>query len=216
MARTGIRHLERAAHDNYIGVMLIFGVFWSAVTLVCNGCIVWGIIQQLRAVGYSTTQGRIAQSEVAEDPSEYGLMYHAELKYRYRVDDRTYEGSRYRYGLRLFSTRQAAQRIVAEHPVDKQVVIYYRSNDREDAILRAGIGGADLFDAMVLVPFNLVMLATWIGVRSGYVDTTCCCHFAAGEPFHTSSTNRLPSNRHLWLPTFTPSPSAMGLAASPF
>ena len=61
------------------------------------------------------------------------------------------------------STSGAAQQQVAEHPLGSQVAVYYRPNDPSDAILRVGIGGADLLAAMFMVPFNVVMLVIWRG-----------------------------------------------------
>ena len=171
----------RANHDKQssgcfgLVFMLIVGFFWSVITLACDGVIVWGVFQQLRAVGYSTTQGRIDQSEVEEDPGGDEPSYHAKLKYSYRAADRVYAGSRYRYGLRL-SSRPAVQRIVADHPVGKRVVVFYCPNDPQDSVLRTGLGGDDLLVAMFMVPFNLVMLGIWIGVRGSF-------HTRAAEPF---------------------------------
>ena len=164
MAEPIADHGKQAMGSFGIVFLLLFGLFWSGMTLAADGLVAWGIFRQLRAVNYSTAQGQITRSEIEVDPGggDDGPSYHANLRYRYVVADRAYEANRYRYGLRL-STSGAAQQQVAEHPLGSQVAVYYRPNDPSDAILRVGIGGADLLAAMFMVPFNVVMLVIWRG-----------------------------------------------------
>jgi len=149
----------------FVGVsfLLIFGLFWSGMTLAFDGFIAWGAWRQLSALAYPTVMGRITHSEVEEDPGrgEDGPTYRPNLKYTYHVADREYQGNKYRYG-QWSSGDQTAQRIVAEHPVGTEVVVYHNPNNPSDAILRVGLEGCDLFAAMFMLPFNLVMFGIWI------------------------------------------------------
>lgn len=144
-----------------VSFLLIFGLFCSGMTLAFDGFIAWGAWRQFRALTYSTATGRITHSEVEESGGEDGPTYRPNLKYKYHVADREYQGSQYRYG-QWSSGDRNAQRIAIEYPVGREVVVYHNPNNPSDAVLIVGMEGCDLFLAMFILPFNLVMLGTWI------------------------------------------------------
>jgi hypothetical protein len=46
------------------GCLVVFGLFWSALTLVADAAIGWNILRQLHALTFSTTIGTVTLSQV--------------------------------------------------------------------------------------------------------------------------------------------------------
>jgi Protein of unknown function (DUF3592) len=136
-------------------------VFWSALTLVFDVIISWGALWQLAAQGYPSVPGVVTHSKV--DCGEDGDSYRPDIHYDYTVAGVRYAGVRYRYG-QWGSNDNSARRTVDQHPVGKEVAVYYNPADPADAVLAAGLQGTDLLLAMFMTPFNLVMVGGWWGV----------------------------------------------------
>ena len=136
-----------------------FGLFWSALTLVADGAVLYGIGGQLWAYGYSTAPGTVTQSSVLKVKGK-GTSYRPDIHYVYSVNGQTYEGTQYRYSTMATPDNRAAN-IVQQHPVASAVTVYYNPRNPSDAVLLRGIEGMDLMALMFLTPFNAVMLGIW-------------------------------------------------------
>jgi hypothetical protein len=62
---------------------------------------------------------------------------------------------------------RSVQKIVDQYPVGRQVPVFYDPQAPATAVLERGLNGTELFLAMFLTPFNMIMLALWGGVISG-------------------------------------------------
>jgi hypothetical protein len=143
------------------GCFAVFWVsFWSLLTLIFDGFLLWGAYCQLVATGYPSVTGEIIQSVVHTESGSDGDSYRPQISYTYTVDRVRYTGDTYRYG-KMSSNDGNAARIVSAHPVGKSVAVYYNPSSPGDAVLRTGIEGTDLFLALFLTPFNVVMLFGW-------------------------------------------------------
>lgn len=134
--------------------------FWSAITLAFDVMLVYAAYRQLAATRYPSTIGAVSHSEVKEHSDGDGSTYRPEIKYLYRVGEREYTGDRYRYG-QMASGDRHAHRVVNAHPVGRELAVYYNPADPADAVLLTGLEGSDLFLAVFLTPFNMIMLAGW-------------------------------------------------------
>ena len=143
------------------GCLVMFGLFWSALTLTADLVIGWGAFQQLHALTYPATSGKVTLSEVKKTSGHRGATYRPHIVYTYSAGGKEYVSDRYRYG-ESTAQRGPAERIVASHPVGSQIVVYFVPSDPSEAVLVVGLEGLDLFAAMCMVPFNLVMAAFWI------------------------------------------------------
>jgi len=144
-----------------IGCAIFAGLFWSAITLTCDGLVGWAAARQTQATGFPTTSGRITQSSVeSHRGGKGGTSYNAKIKYAYQVAGKNYVGDRYRFG-QVSSSDGNARRIVDSLPVGRTVDVFYSPNDPSIAVLKTGLEGMDLFLAMLLMPFNLIMLGIW-------------------------------------------------------
>lgn len=147
-----------------VGCLLFFAILWSAFTLVLDILIAWAICQQIQALTYSTAIGTITSSEVEANDDDEGTTYRPSIKYSYVVNDQRYDGDRYRYG-QINTGDYFAHQIAASFPVGSQVEVYHAPSDPADAVLRVGLESVDYFRLMFMLPFNLVMLWLWLGIR---------------------------------------------------
>jgi hypothetical protein len=147
------------------GFLLVFTLFWTAIVSVFDVFLISGAVRQARAESYPTVEGEITRSEITEHyDSEDGTTYGADLAFTYDVGGVAYTSEKYRYGEMSSSDRSIAAGIVSAHRVGARVTVYYNPRKPDDAILQPGIAGQDLFLALFLTPFNIVMLALWFGV----------------------------------------------------
>jgi hypothetical protein len=151
---------NRASRDVPFGVLAFFGLFWSGATLLFDGIFVRDAFQQLRTLTCFTTQGTVTQTDLDWIANDEGGSYRPIIKYVYSVAGKQYEGERRRYGEEGFG-RRTAQRIVDAYPVGGPVEVHYALHDPAEAVLQVGLEGIDLFHAMFMLPFNLIMLGLW-------------------------------------------------------
>jgi hypothetical protein len=150
------------------GCLVMFGLFWSALTVGADVAIGWSVFRQLHALSYSTTTGRVTQSEIKKVEGDDGPTYRPDIKYTYSVAGREHTADRYRYG-EWSAGRGRAEGVAATHPVGSEVSVYYAPADPSDAVLKVGLEGMDLFLAMFMLPFNVVMAVfCWAGGREIY------------------------------------------------
>ena len=113
--------------------LLVFGLGWSAVTLVFDALWVSGVYQQLSALSYPTTDGIVKESNVVSSRGGHGRTTTApKITYSYEVANKKYVCDRYRYRQSSSSDGNAA-RVVAQHPVGQQVRVHYSASDPSDA-----------------------------------------------------------------------------------
>jgi hypothetical protein len=147
--------------------LIFFALFWTAIVSVFDGFLIIGAVRQTRAETYPTVKGEITRSVVSTHrDSEGDTTYGADLEFTYFVDGVTYTGDRYRYGEMSSSDRSLAAGVVGAHPVGATVTVHYHPDDPGDAVLQPGVGGQDLFLALFLTPFNVVMVGLWFGLLS--------------------------------------------------
>jgi hypothetical protein len=142
------------------GCLIVFGLIWSIVTLIFDVNWGWSVIRQFQALDYPTVSGRVTRSEIETHRSRRSNTYSPKIKYTYRVNGKEFTGDRYRYG-QMSSNDGRARRIVAEHPVGRQIDVHYAAADPADSVLLTGLEGADLFMPMFMTPFNLIILSIW-------------------------------------------------------
>lgn len=191
------------------GCLSFFALFWSAMTLGFDGLLARDAFRQLRALGYATTAGSVTHSKVETVDGDDGPTYRPNIKYKYTVAGKEYQGDRYRYG-QWSSGGRSAHRIVASHPVAAQVEVYYSPDDPTDSVLTAGLEGMDLFFAMFMLPFNLVMLGFWIAI-GGSIRQRLFASPAGGAKVRDDG-RYVRVRLTLWNPLFSGAAAAGGLA----
>jgi hypothetical protein len=144
-----------------IGCLVFFVLFWSCATLAIDSLLGWGAVRQIQATGFSIAPGQVTQSKLESHAGKHGMTYSPKISYTYRANGKDYAGDRYRY-LQWSDDSANARKIVAAFPVGRKIDVFYAPGDPSQAVLKTGLEGSDLFLAMCLTPFNLIMLGMWV------------------------------------------------------
>jgi hypothetical protein len=155
------------------GCLIVFGLFWSSLTLIFDVNWGWSVIRQFQALDYPTVGGRVTRSDVETHRGRRSDTYSPKITYTYRVNGKEYTGDRYRYG-QMSSNDSRARRVVAEYPVGRPIDVHYAAADPADSVLLTGLEGADLFMPMFMTPFNLIMLSIWYVPFSKFGRRSSC------------------------------------------
>src|SRR5262245_2805940 len=139
---------------------ILWLVLWTVVPLFFDAYFLFGTGWQLAALRYPTVPGVVTSSHVETDMDDDGFSYTPEIRYRYTVNGVAFAGDCYRYFM-MGSNDNTASRIVADFPAGRPVEVHYNPDDPSDAVLQAGLAGRDLFMALFLLPFNIVMVGSW-------------------------------------------------------
>jgi uncharacterized membrane protein len=136
-----------------------FVLFWTALSSTVDVIGVWGAARQILASGYPHVPGRMLKCDLKVTHGK-GTSYHVEVEYAYDVAGIAYRGTVYRHGIGR-SSRAFALPLVQTFFPGKPVDVYYNPRDPQDAVLHPGIEDSDLFVAMFMTPFNVIMIGMW-------------------------------------------------------
>src|SRR5258705_8213309 len=103
--------MSLSANGFVAGVFIVVGGFFLMI----------GVIELTRGLAsrsWDAVCGEIIESRVTQGLAPgYGWFWHVEVRYRYTVEGRTYEGDRFRFGTDpTFWTQNAAERAVSLYP----------------------------------------------------------------------------------------------------
>jgi hypothetical protein len=160
---------------------------------------------QYKANSFPKTPGTITHSKVTSSHSDDGTTYGVEVKYSYNVNGQKHFGDTYRYG-EMSSSGGRAHRIIKTLQVGKEVDVYYDPDDPNESLLVPGIDSMQLFMALFLTPFNIIMLAVW--------GAFCQSFFNSKTEMVAGGAEILPVHYgvHVRLPQFPPIAAAAGSA----
>lgn len=143
--------------------LVCFAVFWSAITLVGDFFIAQSVTMRLWAFSFESTTGLVTHSELKVSRDSDGNTYQPVVHFRYSVGEGIYHGTNYQFCPSSTSGSRRARSVVNEHPVGKEVTVFYRQDNPAQAVLRRGLDGGELFMIVFLTPFNAVMFGLWGG-----------------------------------------------------
>lgn len=154
--------MKKRSQGSGLAVLLIFGLFWTALVGVFDGLLGYNFYRQVRATHFAQTTGQVTASEVTHHRgSKGGTTYGVSIHYTYTVDGRKFSGQRYRYADWSSSDSKWAYEAVAQNAVGATVPVFYDPKNPEDSLLSPGVTGGDCFMLLFLTPFNVVMLGLW-------------------------------------------------------
>lgn len=136
-------------------------LLWSLGTLSADAAYIYNLVKQRASSAFPSVDGTIVESTIVENRDADGTTYTARLRYTYQVGGRDYTADRDRY-YTVSAGRGAARRMVEAHPVGSKVTVYYNPEDPSDALLRPGIAAGDSFMLLFMLPFNIILLGSWI------------------------------------------------------
>jgi hypothetical protein len=116
------------------------------------------LIRQHAAESYPSVAGWMRASEVETYTGSKGrIHYRAAFLYEYTVDGRNYRGGRYRYA-GYSSDAATANALVAAHPQNSEVTVYYNPKNPADTVLSPRVESRDVFLLFLMSPITLIMV----------------------------------------------------------
>lgn len=162
------RIVYRQAIQNRImtgAVLLIFTLLWSGMVLAFDTFMARGLLKQFESASYPAVTGTVTRSEVlSHTGSKGGTHYTADIQYKYSVNGRPYSGNTMRFNKVNAANSGDAGAIVRAHPSGSPVQVYFNPVAPDESLLFPGIAGADFMMVLFLTPFNMIMIAFWLGL----------------------------------------------------
>jgi hypothetical protein len=138
---------------------ILFASFWSVLTTGATLAIFIGALPQIASATWPTTTGTITRSEFL--PQKRGEW---NLAYQYTVAGNSYTGTAYAENSLSIQGKTEVLRHVAAYPAGKEVVVSYDPGSPANSVLRPGLRGATLRNALFLTPFVILSMGMWVGV----------------------------------------------------
>ncbi len=116
-----------------------------------------GVLRQALAMTYPSAEGVVTHSAVAAVPPVNGrsTFYRPDVRYAYTVRGEVHEGRVLRYTEPESTLPANIASIIRAYPIGASVAVRYNVGRPSDAILEPGLHGNDLFQLMMIVPFNI-------------------------------------------------------------
>ena len=140
-------------------VLVIFPMLGGL--LIYSAVTTWLTARQ--SVSWPTADGEILSVEVVEQDPEYSLRkrgeaektnYHADIRYRYQVDGRDYEGNRITANDSASIQREDIEAITSGYSAGQSIPVYYNPDSPDQALLQPGKSG----DSVVVLIMGLAFL----------------------------------------------------------
>jgi len=87
--------------------------------------------------------------------------YSADIRYAYEVDEKEYHNNWVSYGDYGSSDKSHARKIVDRYPVDKEVSVYYKSDNPDESVLERHSPGKIVF-LQIMVGFVFTLIGSVI------------------------------------------------------
>lgn len=120
------------------GMSLFMGIFF----VVGVGVSIWGVSiirNGAASENWPSTTGEVVEAYVRDSTDEDGTTYHAEVTYRYTVNDQWYAGDTVNFGQYGSGNRSHAQGIVDRYPSGQRITVYYNPDSPGTAVLEPGL-----------------------------------------------------------------------------
>jgi hypothetical protein len=152
-----------------IGTLYILFFFsaWTGLVGFFDYMVIHGIQRQSAAMAFPTVEGRVLESRVRTSRGSRGTThYYAMIRYAYSVGGKSYKSDLLRYGMPAQSGRSSAEQAARARPVGSLVTVHYNRTNPSDALLEPGVHGVDLLILLILLPFNLIVVAIFYGLAA--------------------------------------------------
>lgn len=156
-----IKHFPKQARLPAILLLRFFPWLFLAGGIVLLSLGIFNYVRGRESVNWPTIQGIITHASVERHrDSEGHSSYSANIKYRFQIEETTFQGDRISFGDYGSSDSSHADNIVAKYPRGKKATISYMPSDPEVCVLELGLKGLYwLFLLMGLVFFTIGILS---------------------------------------------------------
>lgn len=127
---------ERAKAPGKTGCLRVFFfIFFAAGALTCWFITVKPLLQIRAARSWDIVPCTVLSSSVASHDGDDSTTYSVKISYRYEVDGRGFQGSRYRFEAGSDSNRMEKQEIVRRHPAGAQTDCFVNPANPNEAVI---------------------------------------------------------------------------------
>jgi hypothetical protein len=147
--------------------LLLFLLFWTAITSAFDGLMLYDAVKRTLSHTYQPVACTIEHNEVTVETDDEGSSYRVNLRYAYSVAGKTFTGTRIHAGNRNQFGRARANRFSSMFPANQTATAYFNPRNPAEAILIRGLLGNELFMALFMTPFNIVMVGLWYAFVCG-------------------------------------------------
>ena len=147
---------------------LIAGIIISAVGVGLIGIIAYDIYGVSISKSWPSVTGAVQSSQVHQVTRKKKYhRYEANIRYTYEVEGKSYRGSRIDFSTSIsYLSRSEAQAIVAKYPSGREVRVFYKRDDPEEAVLESVIR----FNGSTLLFSPFILLLGLYLLRSGFKE----------------------------------------------
>ncbi len=144
-------------------ISAVWMLAWSLLVIPMDLSLVSEVVLNLRSWSFATAEGEVTQSEWVEKHAIEVGESSLQFNYRFRVGDREFVSDRIRY-VQATLVGQRAKAFAKAYPVGQKVDVFYDVGHPEESVLLRNIGGEPFLTALILAPFNMVLIAGWSGI----------------------------------------------------
>jgi hypothetical protein len=124
-------------------MLRIFPLIFVVVGAVIAFLGIRGLVRAKASLQWPSIQGQILESSVERHHSSgsngSSTTYHAEILYKFILNDTTFNGNRVAYGDYGSSNPSHARQIVNKYPKNKIITVYYMPDNPEECLLEPGV-----------------------------------------------------------------------------
>lgn len=147
----------------------IWILFWSLITLLADLIFGIGDVRQIWACTYLPVPAVVIANSLEEGmDGEGGKSFRTKVSYAYEVDGQHYTSECRRYldpATGLSTEVKRMKRFVDDFPAGAKITAYYNPFSHSDAVLLRGLESSDFLVLLFLLPFNVVMIGSWMTAR---------------------------------------------------
>ncbi|HTR40764.1 MAG TPA: DUF3592 domain-containing protein [Pseudomonadales bacterium] len=144
------------------GFLIFFTLFWTAGVFFFDGVLGYKAYKQFESGSFPSVTGTVTHSAVEQRTGSKGRIYYvAVVDYEYSVNGQALYGNKLRFG--MGQQAEDPEGIVAAHPVNYPVRVFYNPKNPVESLLYPGITGSDILMFLFLTPFNMILIGLWGG-----------------------------------------------------
>ncbi len=135
---------------------VLVALVWTPCTLGLDIAFIPDLISQFQSLSFLEADGKVLGYKEVQWQAGGDTHYKVAVSYAFEVAGQRFTAERVGFGVKW--NYKTARAIVAAHPVDSALTVYYEPADPNTAVLFQGFEGESVLWVLFLIPFNVAML----------------------------------------------------------
>lgn len=124
-------------------MVLSLGCLFFSIGLELSDYSLFEVYKALSSKGWPMTRGVVVSSRIKppeiSSGQDAGILYHASIVYKYKVNGTEYEGKRIKFGELEGTAPDDSQMLLNQYRNNEAVSVYYRPGSPDEAVLEPGL-----------------------------------------------------------------------------